>query len=152
MNRLSKIFCIFGAVALGFTTAVAADAVKDRRAVMKKEIAANFGMSRKMAKGTIPFDKDKARQAMMTISAAADKFVKMFPKGTEVGKAPDSEAKPEIWSDMKGFLAKADDLKKVTANVANAALQGQAVFAKAVGDIGKACGSCHKVYRQKSKK
>ena len=59
-----------------------------------------------------------------------------------------SRAKPEIWSDWAGFSKAADDLSMATAAVVEAAKGGDpAAIGAALGDVGKACGGCHKPYR-----
>ena len=72
----------------------------------------------------------------------------LFPPGTEKGH--DTKALAAIWSDRAGF-------EKAAANYADAAKTLQAAakaddkdaFAAAFKQTGKACGACHKKFRQK---
>ena len=110
-----------------------------------------------MVKGVEPFDADKAAKAMNDISRVPDKYVTLFPKGTEHGGVADSqsrqgdrgEAKPEIWEDFDGFKAIAMKLKDASAKAAGAAAQGKGTFTAAFTDMTKVCKECHETYREK---
>ena len=64
-------------------------------------------------------------------------------------------AKPEIFSDSAGFEKASMMMASAAADLAKAASAPNAVkkeIGMAFGALGKSCGSCHKVYRQKLKK
>jgi cytochrome c556 len=72
----------------------------------------------------------------------------LFPPGTEKGN--DTKAKPAVWSDRAGFVKAAgvyEDAAKKLAAAAKA--NDKAAFAAAFKETGKACGACHKAYREK---
>lgn len=58
---------------------------------------------------------------------------------------PVSEARPEIWSDMDGFLKIAAQLQTAAEDLAAA----PDTLPAAMGQIGGSCGACHKTYRIK---
>ncbi len=72
----------------------------------------------------------------------------MFPAGTE--KAGDTKALPAIWSDQADF---AKDAQSLTAEaeklVALADADDKAGFATQFAAVGKACGACHRQYKEK---
>lgn len=73
----------------------------------------------------------------------------MFPAGTAMGQtsAP-TQARPLIWSDSAGFSARASAFALATDHLADASKANDpAAFKAAVGEVGKACGACHDVYR-----
>jgi cytochrome c556 len=110
MRKLMMIVCTFASLAIYATVAISAEelaaAVKERRDLMKKTVAPAAKLGGQMVKGVEPFDAEKAAKAMNEISGVPDKYVTLFPKGTEHGGVADSqipnkddrsEAKPEIW-------------------------------------------------------
>ena len=113
-----------------------------------KTVGKSVKLAVSMAKGDVPFDAAAAAAAMQTIQDVPDKYVKLFPQGSD--KHPKTEASPKIWQDMNGFLAKANDLKAASAKTKAAASQGQQAFQAAVfGPLVKACKGCHDAYRIK---
>jgi len=120
-----------------------ADAVKDRQAIMKTISKANKAVGKAAKAGA----KEDAMKQAAIIVASADKVASLFPRGTDngtLGKV-DTGAKPAIWADWDTFKAKLGDLKKVASNVAD----GDMAAAK---DMGKSCGACHKLFRDKKAK
>lgn len=120
-----------------------ADAVKDRRAEMKKISKANKALKKSSKAGDMAASKKQA----MIIIAGADRLAGLFPRGTDRGVlgAKATRAKPAIWSDWDTFKTKLGALKKVASNVAG----GNLAAAKGMG---KACGGCHKLFRGKKAK
>lgn len=106
----------------------------------------------KANKGT---PKDVAKSAM-TISNIAKAVPGLFPAGTGMARYPGvTGAKPVIFSDSAGFKKAAMMMASAAANlakVASAPNAGKKEIGMAFGAVGKSCGSCHKVYRQKLKK
>ncbi|MGB3021012.1 MAG: cytochrome c [Methyloceanibacter sp.] len=74
---------------------------------MKKVVAPSAKLGGQMVKGVEPFDAAKAAKAMTDISEVPDKYVTLFPKGTEQGAVADSEALPKIWEDFDDFNKRA---------------------------------------------
>ncbi|MEE8445689.1 MAG: cytochrome c [Alphaproteobacteria bacterium] len=120
-----------------------ADAVKDRRALMKSNSKANKAIKKATKAGDIATAKTQA----MILVANADKIMGLFPKGTgrDMLGAKATRAKPGIWKDWDSFKQKAGALKSVAMKVA----AGDMAAAK---NIGKACGGCHKSFRGKKVK
>lgn len=105
--------CVSVGVAICATAAIYAEdlaaAVKERRNLMKKTVAPAAKLGGQMVKGVEPFDAAKAAKAMNDINAVPDKYVTLFPKGTEHGAIADSEALPKIWEDFDNFKALAHE-------------------------------------------
>jgi cytochrome c556 len=162
MRKLFIVVCAFAGLAVYATVATSAEdlaaAIKERRALMKDTVAPAAKLGGKMVKGVEPFDAAKAAKAMNDISGVPDKYVTLFPKGTEHGGAADSQipdkddqsqAKPEIWEDFDDFKSIAMKLKDASAKAASAAEEGKGAFAAAFGDMTKVCKQCHESYREK---
>lgn len=72
----------------------------------------------------------------------------MFPAGTEKGH--DTHALAAVWSDRAGFEKAARTYHDAALKLAAAAKEDdKSAFAAAFKETGKACGACHKTYRQK---
>ena len=120
------------------TQSAYADAVKDRRALMK----ANSKAAKALGKAAKAGDAMEAKKHAMVLIANADKMVALFPKGTDNDKlgAKATRAKMAIWTDWDKFKMDADALKSAAMKVAS----GDLAAAKG---IGKSCGGCHKAFR-----
>ena len=153
MQKLIMVICAFAALAVYAAVAASAEdleaAVKERRALMKKTVAPAAKLGGQMVKGVVAFDAAEASKAMNDISGVPDKYVTLFPAGTEHGAVPDSEALPAIWEDFDEFKALAMKLKDASAKAAGAAEQGKGTFAAAFGDMTKVCKECHESFREK---
>ncbi len=151
MQKLMVVFCAF--VGLGVYAAIATsaenltEAVDERRHLMKKVVAPAAKLGGQMVKGVEPFDAAKAAKAMTEISEVPDKYVTLFPKGTEQGAVADSEALPKIWEDFDDFKTIATKLKDASLQAASAAEQGRETFSAAFKDMTKVCKQCHESYR-----
>lgn len=150
MNRLYKAVIAASVLSVAAAATAVAGPVEDRKELMKS-VGKSMKLAVPMAKGEAPFDAAKAAEAMRTINGVPDKFVKLFPEGS--GTHPKTEASPKIWQDMKGFLAKSEDLKVASAQAIDAAGKGADAFKAALfGPLVKACKGCHEGYRIKKKK
>ena len=70
-----------------------------------------------------------------------------FTDGT---KGVKSAALPAIWSDAAKFKEAQDQLRTAVGALNAAAKSGNEGAVKAaIGDVGKACGSCHDNFREK---
>jgi cytochrome c556 len=154
MRKLIVVACAVAGLAVYATVASSAEdleaVVKERRALMKDTVAPAAKLGGQMVKGVVPFDAAKASKAMHEINGVPDKYVTMFPEGTEVGAVADSEALPAIWEDFDGFKAIATKLKDASAKAAAAAEQDKEAFAAAFGDMTKVCKECHESFREKT--
>ena len=140
------ILMMFGALAQAAEDPFA-DAVETRHGLML-QMASELGKMGAMVKGDAAYDAAIAAKAAADLAAIASVLsMEQFPAGSEIDKAADSFAKPEIWANEPDFLAKLADL-----NAAAAALQPLAVadlesLKAGMGSVGKACGACHTPYR-----
>lgn len=122
------------------------DAIKYRQSALFI-LGQSFGPLAAMAQGKIPYDKDAAVR-----DAAIAEFVSKLPwsrfgPGTDQGN---TKAKPEIWSNLDDFRAKADKMQAEIAKLAQVSKAGDLNALKAqVGETGKACKACHDEYRNK---
>lgn len=147
MIRICRTVFIAGAVGVGATVAALAGPIEDRQELMES-VGKSMKVAVPMAKGEAPFDASAAKEAMQTINEVPDKFVKLFPEGTQEGG--ETEASPKIWENMSDFMAKAEALEKASAEAMEAADKGQEAFKTAVFEsLAKACKSCHDAYRIK---
>ncbi|MFK7897927.1 MAG: cytochrome c [Myxococcota bacterium] len=63
-------------------------------------------------------------------------------------KTQATDAKPEIWTDWKGFESAIADYESAAKTLQAAAAAGDAgAVGKAMRGLGKSCGGCHKAYR-----
>ncbi len=122
---------------------VAQDMVSQRQAYMKS-VSRSAKTGSDMIKGTIPFDAQKAADAMATIAAGWASYVKLFPPGSDVGE---TRASPKIWQDFAGFEAKAKKLGDNATAAQKAAANGADAFKAAFDEVAKNCVSCHDDYR-----
>lgn len=151
MKRITKFAVVVSALAVGAGVAFAGDAVKERKELMKT-VGKSTKLVAQMVKGKVAFDGAQAADAMMAIAAVPDKYVTLFPEGTDTDSNPDTEASPKIWSDMDGFKKSAAKLKADSTAAADAAKQGEGAFKAAFGALVKNCKGCHEGYRIKKKK
>jgi cytochrome c556 len=151
MQKATLVLCVstglLGFVAVAVSAENLAEAVKERRHLMKEVVRPAAKLGGDMTKGKIPFDAAKAAKAMTEISEVPDKYVTLFPKGTEHGAIADSEASPKIWEDFDGFKEVAHKLKEATAQAATEATKGEGAFATAFNAMTKVCKECHQTYR-----
>ena len=146
MRKLSVVVAMF---ALGANAALAlsgADAIKERRAVMKANGDATKPIV-PMMKGQAPFDLATVQKALKTYLNAAQKMPALFPPDSKTG---DTHALPAIWEDDN--KADMDARFKKLGEEATADLdkiKDEASFKATMPDIYKVCGGCHENYREK---
>ena len=139
-------------LALGAGVAYAAlagdDAIKARQACMKAN-GASMGVMVPIIKGEKHYDAAAIEAALTKVDAACATWNDAFPDDSKTSTALKTRAKPEIWSNRKGF----DDAGKVyyTAFTALKATKDEAGFKAAFPMLGKACGSCHENFRAPEK-
>jgi cytochrome c556 len=72
----------------------------------------------------------------------------LFPDGTQTGH--ETKAKPEIWSDRPGFEKASATMAAAAEKLGEVAKTGdKAAFKTAFEDLGKACGGCHRNYKNR---
>jgi len=133
-------------LALGINAATA-DAIADRKAIMKENGAQNK-IAGAMDKGTQPFDLAKAKKVFATFASSAEKMPGLFPANSKTGGK--TTAAPKVWEDMAGFKAAFAKFDKES-KAAEASVKDLASFKTAYANVRKNCGGCHKVYRVKKK-
>lgn len=81
------------------------------------------------------------------IAEGAGLIADLFPEGSGPD-ATKTRALPAVWTDAEGFAKAADVLRDEAAKLAEIARTGDLDAAKAqLGNVGKACGSCHELFR-----
>tara|TARA_R110002072_G_scaffold16806_11_gene65074 strand:- start:515 stop:1447 length:933 start_codon:yes stop_codon:yes gene_type:complete len=131
-----------------------ATAIAKRRAAMRA-VSGNMKTIAGYLKANKGGPADVAKSATM-IANIAKVAPDLFPAGTGMARYPAvTGAKPEVFSDNDGFKKASMAMASAAANLAKAASApnaGKKEIGMAFGALGKSCGSCHKVYRQKLKK
>ena len=160
MSRNRKILsavAVCSAVLLGSMIAVTqgqadtgADAIATRQGFMKLvvwEAGPLFGM----AKGDIAYDAEAAAAHAANLKAISQYPVTgLFLAGTSKADRPGKTvAKPDIWQDRAKFETAFDNWQAAVAALGDKVGNGQPALAAAVGELGKACGGCHKPFRAK---
>lgn len=149
MKRLVVTLAVAAVLAAGAFAAAAADdpaKVAQYRQTLMKTQNAHFEAIVAILRGEVSFAshlKDHADAAQ----AISEMVIDVFPEGSAVG---DSRAKPEIWQNWDKFLEVYDTYKAETAKLAEVAAGGDlAAVGAQLDNVGKACGGCHKLFREK---
>lgn len=151
MRRLCKSVVAAGALVVLATGSFAADEIVKERQELMKTVGKSVKILVPMAKGETTYDAAAAVDAMKAINKVPDAFADSFPKGSE--KVGDTEASPKIWENPSDFKAKAEALKKASAEGIKQAGEGvDALKGVLFGSVLKTCKSCHDEYRIKKKK
>jgi cytochrome c556 len=132
------------AISVGLAAETGADAIKDRRALMKANGDATKPIV-PMLKGAAPFDLATVQIALKTYSDAAEKMPALFPPDSKTG---DTNALPAIWDNMADVDARFEKLGKDAA-AALADVKDEASFKAIMPNFFKNCGGCHEKYRAK---
>jgi cytochrome c556 len=94
-----------------------------------------------MAGGKIAYDATAAEAAKATLIGTSGNIEATF---TATSADPGSKAKPEIWTDWAGFLAKAKALQDAAATLDTSSVEA---IGAGMGAIGGACKDCHTTFR-----
>lgn len=125
-----------------------------QRAVMARHAhmtlnAYNLGPLGAMAKGEMEYDAARATAAAQNLAALAKlDETGYWPEGSAMGEVDGSEALPEIWQNMEDFQSKQAALAEATAKLAGVAGDGLDQLKAGLGEVGGACGACHRTYRK----
>ena len=121
------------------------DAIKGRQACMKSH-GGVFGAAMPMIKGEKPFDAAVLKAAFDAEDKACADYGKWWGADTQKGETAETWAKPEIWTDMKGFEAEGGKWfaagQKLRASASLDDLKAN------VGGFGEACKGCHEKFRR----
>ena len=127
--------------------AIAKEGVQDPTVKARMDLMGTIGMNTKvlgdMAGGKAAFDASAAEAAKAALSAAAAQIPAAFE--TEADD-PVSEARPDIWMNMEGFVEKAKALETAAGAIDVSSIEG---VQAGMGDIGGACKACHTDFRAK---
>lgn len=140
-------------LALATATVVFADGHAENPAVSARNAhmslyAFNLGLLGDMAKGNVDYDAEAASAAASNLAALSQlSQARYWPPGTAQGEVPGSRAKAEIWTDSSGAIKLGGDFRAAAAKLAENAGGGLEALQAGVGEVGAACGACHKAYR-----
>jgi len=119
-------------------------AIKYRKSAMFLENV-HLGRIFAMANGRVPFDAKAVAENAEILAALSKWQFSGFVDGSDKG---DTQAKPEIWTEMDKFKEKAsksqDDVVKLNAAAKTGNLDA---IKAAVGSVAQSCNACHDVYR-----
>ncbi len=143
MKRLA-VSAVALALSASVVMAAGADAIKERRQLMKANGEATKPIVA-MMKGQSPFDLATVQTALKTYLNAAEKMPALFPPDSKTG---DTNALPAIWDNKADLDARFKKLgDDATADLA--AITDEATFKATMPAIYKNCGGCHEKYRAK---
>ncbi|MCE6952739.1 cytochrome c [Cereibacter sphaeroides] len=152
MRHMPALALTFSLAAL---PALAQDARQIERMMEAREgvmtlMAHELGKLGGMAKEETPYDAAVAGKAAANLAALSSVVSpELFPKGSALGEAEDSEALPAIWEKPDDFQARITQLNEAAAKMQASAGTDLASLQGAMKDIGGACGSCHETFREK---
>ena len=147
MTRFAIAAAVLAATAF---TAIAQEVKPDRQIRYRKAaytlMNLNFASLAAMAEGKKPFNKDEAARNAEFVAMLATVPKQYFGEGTD----KDTKAKPEIWTHRADFDSKMDHMVSEAQKLPAVVRAGDmAAFKKQVGEIDRACSSCHDEYRLK---
>lgn len=118
--------------------------IKYRQSVMQA-ITGHIGAIAGVVKGEVTYNQHIAAHAR-AMHATSMMLLDIFPEGSGVGE---TRAKPEIWQNWTKFEAAAKALQTTSGELARIAEGGDmAAIGAQLGEVGKACGGCHKPFRK----
>ncbi|HEY0844981.1 MAG TPA: cytochrome c [Noviherbaspirillum sp.] len=135
------------AASTGFAQVKPEDEIRYRQSVMNV-IGRAFGPMVGMAQNKIPYNKDVVAKNTQIIETLSGLPWNAFGPGTEKG-AP-TKADMKVWSDSTKFKGAADKMQQEVSKLSQTVKAGdeKAILAQ-VGEVGKACKSCHDDFRLK---
>lgn len=148
MFRLVSAFALpavllLSATGLSLAQPAPASAVKERQEIMKQLWPSYYRDMARVARGESTDFAAVAAKAPQA-SEALKKVALLFAPGTGRDAAPDTRAKPEIWTQKADFDAAMTALIAETNALGEAAKSGNADAVKAqFTKVAEACGGCH---------
>ena len=133
---------IAGLVLTAGTAFAASDTVEMWETTMTQQGGAVKTLS-EMAKGAAPYDAAAAEAAKATLIETSAKIPTIFATPVD---DPESEAKPEIWTNWDDFVVKATALQTAAAAIDVSSAE---TIQAGLGAVGASCGGCHELYRVK---
>ena len=146
-DRVSKILTA-GVLVLGFGISAAYagpadDAIKGRQGCMKSH-GASMGIMVPMFKGEKSYDAAAVLATLAKEETACADWAKFWAADSMKGETLETWAKPEIWSDSKGFEAAGGAWYKAYTTIK--ATADEAAFKAAFPALGGACQGCHEKF------
>jgi cytochrome c556 len=120
------------------------DLVKERQTCMKAQAA--MGVFVPVMKGEKPFDAALHKATFETMDKACENWTKFFSAEAQKPESVESWAKPEIWTDAKGF--EAVSTKAYAGHEKLKAATDEASFKTAFAEFGAGCKGCHESFRK----
>lgn len=121
--------------------------IKARQGLMNY-MALNIGVLAGMAKGEAEYNAEAAKQAADAIASVATiDMSKIWPKGSDKGANPATNALPAIWDEGSAIGDKLQALRDGAAAMQAAAGTDVDSLKAAMGGLGGACAGCHKAFR-----
>jgi cytochrome c556 len=154
MKIISKVLLV-GLVSLTTTSVFADVAQSEKHAIKATElrqsilslISSNMGSLGAMAKGQIPVDAAVVEKNAIRINQLSLMLDDYFQTDTSSFDVK-TQAKSSIWTEQDKFSAKIEDLTSASSALMVAAQsKDEGAIKKAIGGVGKTCGSCHDDYR-----
>jgi cytochrome c556 len=146
MRKLSVFVAMFVLSASAALAISGADAINQRRELMKADGAATKPVVA-MLQGKAPFDLATVQKSLNTYVNAMSKEPALFPPDSKTG---DTNALPVIWDDdnMADLNARFKKLGD-DATAALATIKDEASFKATMPGVLKNCGACHEKYEAK---
>jgi len=111
--------------------------------------AHNLGILGEMAKGASEYDAEAASAAAGNLVALASmNQASLWVPDTDSMMVDGSRALPTMWDNFPDVMAKGAAMGEALAAMNLAAGSGLEALQGAIGPVGKACGDCHKAYRE----
>jgi cytochrome c556 len=145
---MKKLFFSVAAASLLIAGVAHADAIAERKAIMKEKVGASMGVLVKTSKGEVAYDAAAVLAALTTMRESTANFGDLFPAGTETGG--ETTASPKIWEDTEGFKAALAKYRADLDAAIAAAPQDVAALGPVLGAVGGNCKSCHESFRVKT--
>ena len=137
------------ALSIGASVASAAmsadEAIKARKACMKIGHGGVMKVAVPVIKGEAKFDAAALKAAFDAEDAACKDYGMMWGADAQKGVKEETHAKPEIWTDPKGFEAAGAAWYKADQGVR--AATDDASFKAAFPALGESCKNCHEKFR-----
>jgi len=153
---LSRSLLALGVVAVTATAVIAGghDASPEQKTVEARQghmklYAHNLGILGAMAKGATEYDAAAASAAAGNlVTLASLNQMSLWTMDTDSMMVDGSRAMATMWDNMEDVMAKGAAMGEALAAMDAAAANGLEALQGAIGPVGKACGACHKAYRE----
>ena len=143
--------CVIGSLVALMGVALGADGSMEDAISARQSNLKDLGGAFKTVRDQLRASKPNAAEIKMAAQQINDLVADQshwFPKGSGPESGFETDAKPEIWSDAKGFAAAQQRLAEEAPKLLVLANAGDTDgLKKQVGTVGQACKGCHDKYR-----